>query len=61
MTVADFAQKAHKQVSEVIMTLLKQGVAATKNQLINEKVVAQLVRHYELAIAEKAPKSLKRR
>ncbi len=54
MTVGDFAQKAHKPVSEVIMTLLKQGVAATKNQQINEKVVAQLAQTYELEVAQKS-------
>src|SRR5262249_24749904 len=53
MTVGDFAERSQKQVSDVIMTLLKQGVVANKNQLINEKVVAQLAKHYELVPEEK--------
>ena len=40
MTVGEFAQKVRKPVSEVIITLLKQGVAATINQVLTEKTVA---------------------
>ena len=46
MTVAEFAQKAHKPVSEVITTLLKQGIVAAKNQVISEKTVASLAQLY---------------
>ena len=42
MTVADLAQKTHKQVSDVILTLLKEGIAATKNQLLPAKIVAPI-------------------
>ncbi len=55
MTVADIALKANKQVSEVILTLLKQGIAATKNQLLAEKTVANLATVYGLKVIQKAP------
>lgn len=53
MTVGDIALKARKQVSEVILTLLKQGVVATKNQLLPEKTVAQLAELYGLTVVQK--------
>ncbi len=48
MSVDDFAQKAAKPVNEVILTLLRWGVAATKNQIIPEEVVGKLAELYEL-------------
>ncbi len=63
MSVAEIAQKAHKQVSEVIITLLKQGIVVTKNQLLPEKIVAQLAHIYGLKVVEKpsqAPKETSR-
>lgn len=59
MTVADFAQKAQKPLSEVIMTLLRQGIVAAKNQVITEKVVAQLAQTYELAVVQQTKVSPK--
>lgn len=59
MTVADFALRAKKPVSDVILTLLRQGVVAVKNQAINEKVVAQLIRYYGLRpLEQQAPKAV---
>jgi translation initiation factor IF-2 len=59
MTVSDFALIAQKPVSEVILTLLRQGVAATKNQLITEKSVAQLAHVYNIEVVEgKAPAAM---
>ncbi len=55
MTVADIAHKARKQVSEVMLTLLKMGVVATKNQMLAEKNVAELARQYGLTVVTKAP------
>lgn len=52
MTVGDFAQKANKPVSEVILVLLRQGVVAAKNQLIPEKVVEQLAKLYSITLVE---------
>ena len=57
LSVADIAQKAGKEVSEVILTLLKQGTVATKNQLLPEKVVTQLAHLYGLTIVQKAQKA----
>ncbi len=53
MTVADFAQKSGKPVNDVILTLLRQKIAASKNQVIPEKTVAQLAQFYGLNILEK--------
>lgn len=55
MTVGDFALKAHKQLSDVILSLLKQGIAATKNALLSEKQVTQLAQQYGLTVIEKVP------
>lgn len=52
-TVEDVARQINKPVNEVILTLLRNGVVATKNQQISEKVVAQLARLYN--IPTKAP------
>ena len=54
MTVADIAHKARKQVSDVILTLLKQGVVANKNQLLPEKTIAQLAEVYNIKIVKKS-------
>ncbi len=53
MTVADLAQAAGVPVSDVIITLLKKGVAATINQLLPEERVVELAAEYELTIEEK--------
>ncbi|MBA3752012.1 translation initiation factor IF-2 [Candidatus Dependentiae bacterium] len=53
MTVAEFSEKIYKPVGEVILTLLKQGVVAAKNQSLAEKVVESLARHYGIKIIEK--------
>ena len=57
MTVGEFAQKADKPLSEVILTLIRQGTLATKNNLLNEKTVAQLAESYGLIV--EAPKTSK--
>lgn len=48
ITVGDFAHKAHKPASEVIITLLKWGILSNKNQLIPVDVVARLAEHYQI-------------
>jgi translation initiation factor IF-2 len=53
MSVADIAQKAHMPVSEIILTLLKQGIMSTRNQVLPEKIVAQLAHLYGLQVVEK--------
>ena len=53
MIVADFATQSHKPASDVILTLLRMGVVATKNQVINEDVVTRLAEHYQLKTIKK--------
>lgn len=55
MTVADFAYYAQKPVSEIIISLLKQGIVATRNQILTEKVIAQLAVVFAVKVAEKTP------
>ncbi|HVW99892.1 MAG TPA: translation initiation factor IF-2 [Candidatus Babeliaceae bacterium] len=58
MSVADIAFKVGKPVSEVILWLLKEGIVATKNQVVSEKVVSQIARTYNIKI-EEGPKQEK--
>ncbi len=53
MTVAAVAKIAGVPVSDVIITLLKKGIAATINQLLPEETVVDLAGMYELTIVEK--------
>lgn len=53
MVVADFAIRSHKLASDVILTLLRWGIIATKNQVINEDVVTRLAEHYQLKTVKK--------
>jgi translation initiation factor IF-2 len=60
MNVGDFVERSAKPIAEVILALLKLGVVATKNQIINEKTVTQLAHHFKLTPVEpvkEAPKS----
>ena len=50
MLVARAAQELSQPVTSVILTLLKWGVVATKNQLLPEDVVARLAKHYEMNV-----------
>lgn len=52
MTVADIAQKAAQPINEVILTLLRWGVVAAKNQILSQDIVARLAGHYELEVIE---------
>lgn len=51
MTVDAFATAAEKSVVDVIMTLLKWGVVAAKNKVIEKDVVARLVTHYDIPVS----------
>ena len=55
MTIAELARKIRRPASDVILTLLKRGIAATINQLLSEKEVAELAEHYGLTVIEKTP------
>lgn len=50
MSVSELAEKIKKPVSDVIITLLKWGVAATKNQIISEEVIQKLATHYGISV-----------
>jgi len=54
MTVADFIEKTQKSLAEVIVFLLKKGIVASKNQVINEQAVGDLARHFGVTIIERA-------
>jgi translation initiation factor IF-2 len=56
MGVAEFAELSKKPVTDVIITLLKWGIVATKNQIISEEVVQRLATHYEIATTKIAAK-----
>ncbi|MEX0940334.1 MAG: translation initiation factor IF-2 [Candidatus Babeliales bacterium] len=51
MTLGEIAEKINKPVSELIVSLLKQGVVCTKNQLLSEKLVEQLATSYGFSIS----------
>jgi translation initiation factor IF-2 len=55
MSVSDFVERSGKPIAEVVLALLKLGVVATINQLINEKTVTQLAHNFKLIPVE-APK-----
>lgn len=42
MSIASFAQKINRSVSEVVLQLLKLGIIATKNQIISEDVIKKV-------------------
>lgn len=56
MSPDKIAQIAKKQVSDVILTLLKKGIIANKNQLLDEQTVKDLAQIYNLKIVSKKEK-----
>lgn len=54
MGVAELAEKIKKPVTDVIITLLKWGIIATKNQIVSEDVVQRVASHYDIPVI-KAP------
>jgi translation initiation factor IF-2 len=52
--LSDFAAKTQKPSSEVILTLLRMGIVATKNQVLTEDIVTRLADHYQLKAIKKA-------
>ncbi len=59
MSVLDLADKIKKPVTDIIITLLKWGVMATKNQIIPESMVQRLAEHYEVSIIKATDKQEK--
>lgn len=57
MLLSDAAAKMKKPVNDLILTLLKWGIVANKNQIITEDIVARLAAHYQLkTIVRATPK-----
>ncbi len=52
MSVVSFAEKAGRPVNSLIVTLLKMGVVATKNQILTEAVVAKLAEQLGLSVVK---------
>ncbi len=53
MSVAALAEKLKKPIAEVMVTLIKWGIVAAKNQILPEDVVARVARHYEVDVVPK--------
>lgn len=60
MTVADFSERLHKQSNEVILTLLKWGIVAPKNMLLDENIISRLAQHFQV-IVKKPERALEKR
>lgn len=58
MLVADAAQKMGKSVNDVILTLLKWGIVANKNQILTSDIVARLAENYQIKAVKPAPKKV---
>lgn len=54
MTVSDFALTSCKPLSEIILTLLRQGVMATKNQVLDENTILKLANTYGIKTVQKS-------
>ncbi len=52
MTVAQFCEIAQVAINDVIVYLLKKGVAAPKNYVLSEKLVEDLAAHFSIPISE---------
>ncbi len=52
MTVGELALATDKPLSEVVLTLLRQGCVATKNQILPEATVAQVAHAYGIKVVE---------
>lgn len=59
MSILDLADKIKKPVTDIIITLLKWGTMATKNQVIPESMVQRLAEHYEIATIKGADRQEK--
>jgi len=60
MTVAEFAEITDLSAADVIMTLLKKGVVAAKNQVVPQKVIKELADELEIPIVDQ-PKDKKKK
>lgn len=56
ISLADFASKAQKPFTDVIVTLMKWGILSNKNQILTEDLVERLAAHYQLKLVKKEEK-----
>lgn len=56
MSLADFANKAQKPFTEIIVTLMKWGILSNKNQILTEDLVERLASHYQIKVVRKEEK-----
>jgi translation initiation factor IF-2 len=61
MSVGDFAKRTGQPIGEVILSLLRQGVVATKNQLLTKDIVARLAHTLGIAAIEAPIAEIKER
>ncbi len=59
MSPADVSEKMDKPVNEIILTLLRWGIAATKNKVLSEDIIARLAEHYQLKVVKPVEKEKK--
>lgn len=50
MTPEEFADKVHQPTNDVILTLLRWGIIAPKNSMLDEAAVERLAAHYNIAV-----------
>ena len=60
MTVADLATALKKQANEIILLLLRWGIVAPKNRLLDQEVVARVAQHFEV-VAKKPEKRVEQK
>ena len=56
MAVAELAEKLKIPVNTLILTLLRKGISAARNQVLSEKVVAQVAAMHEAQVIQPWPK-----
>ena len=52
MTIGQFAEKIKKPASELILVLLRQGIICAKNQLLSDKLIEQLAKHFGISVIQ---------
>lgn len=52
MTVAQLAEKLKKQVSDIIVQLLRWGMVVSKNQVVKQDVIVKLAELYEIPVVK---------
>ena len=59
MRLVEFAKKINMPATEIIVTLLKWGIVAPKNQVISVNIVTRLAGHYDIEIVKPEAKQEK--